>query len=240
MSRSVVSILGVVFLSLALLSTLFLSRVFRGTGKDSSSRIKEMTADALFLAIVLVMTFVPNLGYISFTPLLSFTLMHLPVLLAAMLGGWRKGLLVGFFFGCSSFAQALTSASPFNLLFAYPWVAIPPRMGFGFLAGLLFSLIGKLHKGAVKGIYLAMAAASMTLVHTCLVFLDLYVFYPQIIAGLFSSTTPLEYAPAFTFLTGLLVGVAGEMLIAALIVPPLYLAISKATPNVFGRKKRRR
>lgn len=239
MNTQAISIIGVVGIGIAFLITIFLYRTSFGSEKDRSSRIKEMTSDALFLAIVLVMTFVPNLGYISFTPLLTFTLMHIPVLLAASLGGWKKGMLVGFFFGCSSFAQALTSVSAFNLLFAFPWVAIPPRVVFGLVAGLLFSFIGKLHKGPLKGLYLALASAGMTLLHTGLVFLDLYIFFPDIITSMFSSTSPLEYAPAFTILTGLLVGVAGEMLIAAIVVPPLSLAISKAVPNLFGKKKRR-
>ena len=236
MSNTEISIIGVLLLSITVLITLRFHKTAYGQEKDRSARIKEMTLDALFLALVLVMTFVPNLGYISFTPLLTFTLMHLPVLLAAMIGGWRKGLLVGFFFGCSSFAQALTSTSAFNLLFIYPWVSIPPRMLFGFVAGLVFSLIGKLHKGPLKGLYLGLASAGLTLLHTSLVFLDLFIFFPDIIVAMFSSTSPLEYAPAFTMFTGLLVGVAGEMIIAGVVMPPLMLAITKAMPHLFKRK----
>ena len=58
-------------------------------------KTKDITIDAFFLGIIILMGAVPQLGYIQVLPWLSLTLMHLPVLIGAYLYGWKKGLLFG-------------------------------------------------------------------------------------------------------------------------------------------------
>jgi len=203
--------------------------------KSAHEIVASMTLDAVFIAIILLMTFVPNLGYIAITPFISLTLLHLPVLLGAAIGGWKKGLMLGFVFGISSYMQALSSAG-FNALFAYPWVAIPPRMIFGLVAGIVLSLIGKSFKSAKNGLYLALACALLTALHTGAVFLDLYIFYPDTISGLFGSGNPIASGTALTFTLVIVIGMVGEMIVASLIVTPLYLAVTKVLPRL-GKKR---
>lgn len=202
--------------------------------KDPHARVTSMTVDAFFIAILLAMAFVPSLGYIAVTPFLSFTLMHLPVLLGAALFGWKKGLLYGLIFGISSYVNALTGTG-FNALFAFPWVAIPPRVAFGLISGILFSLIGKLNKKGVKGIYLSLVCFFMTILHTILVFLDLFLFHYETVSSLFFSSQAI--AASFTFAAILGLGMLGEAILAAVIIPPLHLALTKAAPRIINRVK---
>lgn len=232
------SIVGVVIFAVLILVTFELYGAFNRKEKDVHEIIATMTLDAVFLAIIMVMTFVPSLGFIAVTPLISLTLLHLPVLLGAAIGGMKKGLMLGFVFGLASYVQALSSASPFNALFAYPWVAIPPRALFGLLAGLVFSLIGKVSKKKTVGLYYGLACAGLTALHTCLVFLDLYIFYPEYIGGLLSSQNPVAAGTALTFTLVIVIGMLGEMAVAGLIVPPLYLVSRAVLPS--QRKKRRK
>ncbi|MBQ7243551.1 MAG: ECF transporter S component [Bacilli bacterium] len=230
-----VSIVAVVLFALALIATFILLWPRSTKTRSTHELIASMTLDALFIAIILLMTFVPSMGYIPVTPFVSLTLLHLPVLLGAALGGWKKGLMLGFIFGLSSYMQALSSAG-FNALFAYPWVAIPPRAIFGLIAGLVFSLIGKVSKNGVKALYLAVACAGLTALHTCLVFLDLYICYPDIVGGLFASQEPIAIGTTLTFLLVIGLGMAGEMAVAAIVIPPLYLVAGKVFPRI-GKKR---
>ena len=199
---------------------------------DPHTRIASMTTDAIFIALLLLMTFVPSMGFIAVTPFLSFTLMHLPVLLGAALFGWKKGLLYGFIFGVASYINALTGTG-FNALFAFPWVAIPPRAIFGLLAGIIFSLIGKLNKKGLKGIYLSLACFCLAILHTILVFADLFLFHYETVSALVFSSEAIAATLSFAAIIG--IGMVGEALIAAIVIPPLQLAIKKAAPRMTVR-----
>lgn len=227
---NIVFLVGIV---LAFILTGVLYSSFYGKEKDAHNTIRSMVVDAMFIAIILLMTFVPNLGYLQITPFLSFTLIHIPVLLGAALMGWKKGLLYGTVFGLGSYFQALLSGTGFNALFAFPWTALPPRMAFGLLAGIVFSLSAKLNKKGVKGLYLGLMAAFLTIVHTCLVFLNLYLFYPAEVGGLLTSGDPASTATALTFLALIAIGAAGEAVLAGIAIPPLYAVLRKAVPTMF-------
>ena len=226
-------ILSVVLLIIAVVVTALVLGSIHGKKKPISETIRDMVVNAMFIAIVMIMTFVPNLGYITITPLISFTIIHLPVLLAAALFGWKKGLFMGFVFGCSSYIQAATGGvAGLNLLFAYPWTAIPPRALFGLIAGIVFSLIRKLHKGGMKGLYLGLAAALLTVTHTVLVFGNLFLFFPSEVGGLLASNSPIAEGTKLTFLLIILIGMSGEAALSAVLIPPLTLAVSKAAPRL--------
>lgn len=220
---------GITFGILSCVAIILIGRLYRdGTHlekEDSRSKVASMAVDAFFIAIIMLMTFVPSLGYIAVTPFLSFTLLHLPVLLGAALFGPRKGLLYGFVFGLSSYIQAMTSTG-FNALFAFPWVAIPPRMLFGLLAGIVFSFIGKLSKGGKKGLYLALASFLLTVGHTLLVFGDLLIFHYETVSALLFNGERI--AAAFTFSAIIGLGMLGEATLAAILTPTLEKAVSSA------------
>jgi len=192
-----------------------------------------MTIDALFIALILLMSFVPNLGYITVAPGISLTLVHVPVLIGAALRGWKKGTVYGFVFGLSSWIAALMSGTGFNIFFIYPWTAIPSRVLFGLLAGLVFDLARKFPKIYAKSIYLALVSALLTMVHTGLVFFNLWIFYHADIEALFASANPISNGVSWTFLGVILIGMAGEMTLAAFLVPSISFALKKALPKLW-------
>ena len=234
MDEKTSAIVGVACFCLVTLFAFGLYQTCFAKEKDVRQTIRSITADAMIMAIILLMTFVPNIGYIQVSPFISFTLLHLPVLLGAAIGGWKKGLLFGFVFGISSYINAFGSTG-LNLLFAVPWVAIPPRMAFGLIAGIAFSCMRKFSQKKTKALYLGLAAALLIALHTGLVFGDLYLCYPETVGGLFTSTSPVGVGTTLTFTLLILIGMAGEMLLAGAIIAPLVIALQKAVPSLFKR-----
>ncbi|MFA6620022.1 MAG: ECF transporter S component [Bacilli bacterium] len=198
----------------------------------SSVKTKDITIDAFFLGIIILMGAVPQLGYIQVLPWLSLTLMHLPVLIGAYLYGWKKGLLFGTAFGLTSWVAALTrSTGALDLLFIYPWVSVLPRMVFGLVSGLLFQLLKKTPKIEKNGWLVGVMAFLLTCFHTVTVFLDLYLFYPMLIGSYFASTNPVVSGVGITFLVAIALGMIGEAVLAAIVVPVSGKAIRKAMSN---------
>lgn len=205
--------------------------------KDTHQRITDLVTDGVFIALIVIMTFVPNLGFITVAPGVSFTLIHIPVLVGASLKGAKKGALYGLAFGICSWFEALQIGAGFNLFFIYPWTAIPSRVVFGFLAGLLFSLVQKFPKRYAKSIYLAVASAFLTVLHTVLVFGNLYIFYSSEVSALLGSLDPVINGMSWTFLGLIGVGMLGEMALAFIFVPTINLSLRKAAPQLWMFEK---
>jgi uncharacterized membrane protein len=197
------------------------------------SATQDMAIDAIFIALILIMSFVPNMGYITVAPGVSLTLIHIPVLIGAYLRGTKKATLYGLVFGISSWLEALIIGTGFNLFFIYPWTAIPCRVVFGFLAGLFFSFGRKFSQRGAKSLYLALVSLVLTWIHTGLVFFNLWIFYHQEIAALFASNAPVAAGVSWTFLGVILLGALGESLLAFVLVPSVSLALRKALPHLW-------
>ena len=198
--------------------------------RTSPSKIKtrDITLDAMFLGIIILMGAVPQLGYIQILPWLSLTLLHLPVLIGAYLFGWKRGLLYGTAFGVTSWIVALTRASgALDVLFVYPWISVLPRMLFGGLSGLLFQVLRKMPKIDKTGWACGLLSFILTCLHTGLVFLDLYIFYPTMIGAAFASTDPVAVGVGITFALAILLGMVGEASLAAIVVPVTGRALRK-------------
>ncbi|HQC32575.1 MAG TPA: ECF transporter S component [Bacilli bacterium] len=177
--------------------------------------------DAMFLAIIAVMTFVPYVGYIQIG-LISFTLIHLPVLIGAALFGWKRGLMYGIFFGLGSLIKATTYPGTIDFLFVNPLISVLPRAVFGLVAGLAFSLARKLPKIYLKGGFIAVLSFLLTALHTFLVLTMLVIVYrPELEVFLNSSVTWVGLALGGLITTGALI----EAAIAAIITPTVVLLI---------------
>jgi uncharacterized membrane protein len=205
--------------------------VYKKSSPTTSASVHQITIDAFFIAIIVLMGFVPQLGYITIVPGLSLTLLHLPVLLGAYLYGWKKGLLYGTAFGITSWLVALQSGVGFNAFFIYPWVSVLPRLLFGLIAGILFTILKKMPKIVRSGFSIGTMAFLLTILHTVLVFIDLWIFYPSEIKALFASTSAIGDGILLTFLGLIALGCLGEAVLAALLVPSLGNAIKKVNVN---------
>lgn len=109
---------------------------------------RSMVELALMTSIILVMSMTP-LGYVR-TPVLSITLLTIPVAVGAMLLGPKGGAFLGAVFGATSFAQALTGAGMTAILFqSHPFgtcfLCFVPRILEGCLCGLIFKALKKTH-----------------------------------------------------------------------------------------------
>lgn len=184
-------------------------------------KVKSLAMDAMIIAIIVIMGLIPQVGYIMILPGLSLTLVHLPVLLGCYIGGPKKGLLYGLVFGLTSWYQAMFNMSGLNIFFIYPWISVLPRVLFGFIAGLVFSFLRKLLKGKDKFYVTSGASFLLTVVHTALVFSCLFIFYPTEMISLFGSSQEITQGVTFFFFGVILLGAAGEALLAAILIPIL-------------------
>lgn len=190
---------------------------------------KRITIDGMFMALLVIMTFVPYVGFIPLTPAVSITLIHVPVLIAAMLFGWKDGLLTGLVFGlCSLIKAAASPLSPLDPFFVNPLVSVLPRAIFGLLSGLLFDLIRKIKDVRWELPLFFIGSGLMTFVHSVLTLSSLYLFTfdKAGLAELGFDTFASVMLIIFT-LNGLL-----EVIVAVLLVPSLSIALFKAFPDL--------
>lgn len=128
--------------------------------------VREMTLLAMFIAIIVVMGFVPYLGYITILGTSSVTLIHIPVLIGAVIMGRKGGMILGLAFGITSFLRALTSVG-LDYIFIFPWVSILPRFLFGLIIYDVYRFFLKLFKGRLLA--LVFSFGLLTIVHTLMV-----------------------------------------------------------------------
>ena len=151
-------------------------------------KTRNLTETALFSVIVIVLAFTPFLGYIplGFT---RATTVHIPVILASILLGPKRGAVIGGVFGLTSlinntFFPTLTSFvfSPFysvgdahgNLLSLV--ICFVPRILVGVVPYYVYTFLGKILKEKeIPRLVLAGIAGSLT--NTLLVMNMIYFFF---------------------------------------------------------------
>lgn len=99
----------------------------------SNKKTYEMVLTALFTAIIIMMAFVPYLGYINLV-VIKATLIHVPVIIGSIMLGPKKGGLLGFVFGCTSLVN--NTFNPSLLSFAFS-----PFYSVGEIGGNFYSII---------------------------------------------------------------------------------------------------
>lgn len=130
------------------------------------------------MSALIVVLGITRLGFITLNPTVSLTILHIPVLLAAMMAGLPGGLISGAVFGIFSLIQAAMNPAGalLNPFFVNPCVSVLPRMLLGVAAWgfwKLFRLIPRLPRAVPA----AVTAFLGTLAHTCLVIGSLYILY---------------------------------------------------------------
>lgn len=183
-----------------------------------------LTTQAMFIAILSIMAFIPSVGMITIGPVISFTLMHIPVLFAAYLFGWKSGLVHGFVFGMLSLLLAVTRPGSFmDPFFVNPLISVLPRMLFGFGSGLLFDFIRTIRKKFLSKLVLGGTSFVLTLLHGVLVLLALGIFKTDVILANLPQFGTFWAFFGFVILTNSLF----EGLIAAAAVPVLAVSTQK-------------
>ena len=196
---------------------------------------QQMVLTALFTAIIILMAFVPFLGYINLV-LIKATLIHVPVIIGSIILGPKKGGFLGFVFGATSLIN--NTINPSLLSFAFSpfysfdggsgnfWslvICFVPRILVGVIPYFIYKGIKKISPNG-KGIdFLALPVASIVgaFTNTILVMGLIYVCF----ANEFAAAKKIAVDAVFGIILGI-VGTNGvpEAIVAAI----LCTAVCKA------------
>jgi len=138
-------------------------------------KVYEIVVIAVFTALIIVLTIVPQIGYIQLFGIVGITIIHIPVLIGGIFGGRKVAVSLGLVFGLSSLFVALTRpASPVDFVFQNPLVSVLPRVLFGLAMYEIYRLFRKVIK--VKYLDMTLTMIVSTFVHTLLVLVPLFIF----------------------------------------------------------------
>ena len=113
-----------------------------------NKRVTDIAFAGIILAVMAILNFVPNVGYIRIIPgTFEITIIHIFVIIFAWLLGWKAGLLSGLAFGVFCWANAFIVG---NVAFQNPLVSVLPRVFFGFITGLVFDLTRLIKKPKLR------------------------------------------------------------------------------------------
>ena len=114
----------------------------------TSFTTRKLVITAILGALTIVLSVTPVGGYIPVGPAMA-TILHVPVIIAAILEGPLVGGLVGLIFGGFSFGRAwLAPMVPTDYFFRNPLISILPRVLIGIVAYFVYAGLKKLPKGA--------------------------------------------------------------------------------------------
>ena len=142
-----------------------------------ASKNRRIAITGAFSALIILMG-IPglHLGYIQLSPAASLTIMHIPVILAAVLAGLPGGIVTGLVFGLTSLVNAAANPSGIlDPLFVNPFCSVLPRMLFGAAAWGVFRLLSMIPVFP-KALCAAVTSFLTTLLHTVMVIGSMYVF----------------------------------------------------------------
>lgn len=163
---------------------------------DNRKQIRSMVQTAIFGAIIVIMAFTPFLGYIplGFT---RATIIHIPVILASLLLGPKKGGALGFLFGLTSFVNNTMNPTVTSFVFTPFYnlgefsggigsviICFIPRILVGVVPYFVYKAVKKLGKtGDVSSLGLILAGVSGALVNTLLVMNMIFLFFREAYAA---------------------------------------------------------
>ncbi|MCH5288988.1 MAG: ECF transporter S component [Treponema sp.] len=140
-----------------------------------TNRNRSIAIGGAFSALIVVMV-VTGLGYIRISPVISYTILQVPVVLATVLGGLVPGLIAGFVFGLTSLLKS--AIMPISLLdpcFLNPLCSVVPRVLIAVVTWLVFSGLKKIPRfprlaaGVVAAVVGSLANTVLVFASLCLV-----------------------------------------------------------------------
>ncbi|MHA8138101.1 ECF transporter S component [Lactobacillaceae bacterium Scapto_B20] len=186
------------------------------------SKNYRLVARSIFIALLLIQTTVPGLGYLPIGPL-SLTIIPITVIIAAILLGTKDGMLIGGIWGLITFLRAFFwPTSPLaQYVFINPLVSVLPRILIGLVAGILYN---RLKNYDFKKTGLAFVGVMGSLTNTILLLGMVYVFYRNYAQQLYHVNVKelLPYLLTVLGTNGLL-----EAVLAGVITPIIALPLIK-------------
>ena len=189
-------------------------------GSTNRARTRKLTLTALFSAIIVVMTFVPYLGYIK-VGMVEITTLHIPVILGGLMLGFSGSVALGTVWGITCVINALF----INPIFVNPLISLVPRVLVGVVIGVVGVGLAELGlRGPFRDTVRAVITAAVgTLTNTVLVLTALGL----LDTGMF----PTDQTIVTIFAT--IVGTNGiiELALAVFLTPALFAALRKVRPT---------
>ncbi len=181
-----------------------------------------MTRFAMEIALITMMTFIPQVGYVTIGGVISFTTVHLVVLVSAICFGWQDALVSGTTMGLMSLIKAATMpASIADVDFINPLVSVVPRILFGLAAGFLYAAVRKMKRKSLQYVVCIIAVPVLTLFHSVCT-LSMYYLVEYVWLAKYTGTYIAIISSILT-INGLI-----EMVGALVIVPSISIALSYA------------
>lgn len=210
------------------------------TINNRNTKTLELTQLGIFTAIMLIMAFVPYLGYIPLG-FMNATIIHIPVILGALFIGPRAGAILGFVFGLTSlynntFNPNITSfvfspfytASGVNGGIRSLIICFVPRILIGVVAYYSYRLIIKNfgNRPKTRTIAFAVAGVAGSLTNTILVMSAIYFLFGESYATARNISVDVLYKVILT-----VIGTQGipEAIVAGIIVTIVGKALYKVT-----------
>ena len=179
----------------------------------------QMVLSAMFIAIIILQSFVPFLGNIPLAAL-NITIIHITVIVGGIVLGPQAGFLLGFTWGVCSFLRAFTSGNVLSLMiFTNPLISILPRLLMGGLIALFYQKATKLI--ASDRLRMAVSGFLGSIMNTILVLSSIYLLMGNQYAELKGKT--VAELPVFLMSVVMTNGVLEAL--AATVVTPIIASI---------------
>ncbi|MCI7565208.1 MAG: ECF transporter S component [Treponema sp.] len=139
------------------------------------TRNRKLALAGAFSALIIVLS-LTNLGFISFSPVVSITILQIPVILCATMAGLPAGLFAGFVMGMMSLIKAAMSPSGIlDPFFVNPMCSVLPRMLLGLVAWGLWRVLNLIPR-MPKTFSAAVTGFVATFAHTLMVYGCIFIF----------------------------------------------------------------
>ena len=208
----------------------------------NNKKTLSMVMTGLFMAIIAVMTFIPNVGYINLI-VIKATLLHVPVIVGSIVLGPKKGAVLGATFGITSLIK--NTLEPSLLSFAFSpfyqvgdiggngWsvvIALVPRILLGVIPYFVFTGIEKLLKNIKmrRTIALPLACASGALINTLLVMHLIFFCFREEFAAAQSVAVDVVYSMILGIIAA---NGIPETIVAVVIGGAVSLALLRVSPQ---------
>ena len=181
-------------------------------------RTFQMVLSAMFIAMIILQSFVPFLGNLPLV-ILDITIIHITVIVGIVLGP-QAGFLLGFTWGMCSFFRAFTSGSPISLLiFTNPLISVLPRLVMGGLVALFYHKTTKFI--ASDQLRMAVAGFLGSIMNTVFVLSSIYL----LMGNQYAELTGKTVAELPIFLMGVVMTNGIAEALAATVMTPIIASI---------------
>ena len=182
-------------------------------------RTFQMVLSAMFIAMIILQSFVPFLGNLPLV-ILDITIIHITVIVGGIVLGPQAGFLLVFTCGMCSFFRAFTSGSPISLLiFTNPLISVLPRLVMGGLVALFYHKTTKLI--ASDQLRMAVSGFLGSIMNTVFVLSSIYL----LMGNQYAELTGKTVAELPLFLMGVVMTNGIAEALAATVMTPIIASI---------------